>query len=140
LAYGRSAICANVLQDVGSGANPDLSHVDLALDGLRRSGEQPCFPFGLLARAWLRCLEGKPTGPGGGAEDLDEAWEIAERGPMKLHLADIHLYRARLFFRESHYPWDSPRADLEAAEKLIESCGYGRRREELADAKNAILG
>lgn len=28
---------------------------------------------------------------------LDEAWEIAERGSMRLHMADIHLYRARLF-------------------------------------------
>ena len=31
--------------------------------------------------------------------DLDEAWEIAERGPMPLFLADIHLHRARLFGR-----------------------------------------
>jgi hypothetical protein len=40
------------------------------------------------------------------------AWEIAERGPMKLLLADIHLHRARLFFREAEYPWGSPGADL----------------------------
>jgi hypothetical protein len=76
----------------------------------------------------------------GAKEDLDEAWEIAERGPMRLHLADIHLYRARLFFREKEYPWESPQADLEAAEKLITECGYHRRDEELADAKRAILG
>ena len=38
------------------------------------------------------------------------------------------------------YPWDSPEADLEAAEKLINDCGYHRRDEELADAKRAILG
>ena len=36
--------------------------------------------------------------PAFGGSDLDEAWEIAERGPMPLFLADIHLYRARLFF------------------------------------------
>jgi hypothetical protein len=71
--------------------------------------------------------------------DLDEAWEIAERGPMKLYMADIHLYRARLFFREKKYPWESPPADLAAAEKLINECGYHRRDEELADAKKAIL-
>jgi hypothetical protein len=29
---------------------------------------------------------------------------------------------------------------LEAAEKLINDCGYHRRDEELADAKRAILG
>ena len=65
---------------------------------------------------------------------------VAERGPMRLHMADIHLYRARLFFREKEYPWESPEADLAAAEKLINDCGYHRRDEELADAKKAILG
>ena len=58
---------------------------------------------------------------------------------MKLFLADIHLHRARLFFREANYPWESPAADLAAAEKLINECGYHRRDEELADAKAAIL-
>ena len=59
--------------------------------------------------------------------------------PRILHMADVHLYRARLFFREAEYPWESPRADLAAAEKLINECGYHRRDEELADAKAAIL-
>jgi hypothetical protein len=72
--------------------------------------------------------------------DLDEAWEIAERGPMKLFMADIHLHRARLFFREAQYPWGCPTADLAAARKLIEKCSYGRRKEELADAERAIGG
>jgi len=84
---------------------------------------------------------------------LDEAWDIAERGPMRLHMADIHLSRARLFFREKVYPWREGRNlkgelvtnrtaadDLAAAEKLINDCGYHRRDEELADAKSAILG
>ena len=59
---------------------------------------------------------------------------------MQLHMADIHLYRARLFFREKSYPWNSPQADLAAAEKLINDCGYHRRDQELADAKRAVLG
>lgn len=79
---------------------------------------------------------------------------------MRLHMADIHLHRARLFgsriadsgLRNEEgeggrrneeaepYPWESPQADLEAAEKLINDCGYHRRDEELADAKKAILG
>jgi hypothetical protein len=71
---------------------------------------------------------------------LDEAWEIAERGLMRLQMADIYLHRARLFFREKPYPWQSPQADLAAAEKLINDCGYHRRDQELADAKLAILG
>jgi hypothetical protein len=69
---------------------------------------------------------------------LDEAWEIAERGAMKLFMADIHLYRARLFFREATYPWESPTVDLAAARKLIEQCGYGRRKEELEDAEAGL--
>ncbi|WP_107803241.1 hypothetical protein [Nitrosomonas oligotropha] len=95
-------------------------------------------PRGLLTRAWLRFLEGKRTGPESAQADLDEAWEIAERGPMRLYMADIHLHRARLFFRETTYPWDSPATDLAAARKLIEQCGYGRRKEELEDAEAII--
>ncbi len=72
--------------------------------------------------------------------ELDEAWDISARGPMRLHMADIHLHRARLFFREEHYPWKSSQDDLATAEKLINECGYHRRDEELADAKQAILG
>ena len=108
--------------------------------GLRRAGAQHHIPRGLLTRAWLRSLEENRTGPESAQTDLDEAWEIAERGPMKLHLADIHLHRARLFFREAQYPWGSPAADLAAARELIEKCGYGRRKEELEDAERAIGG
>ncbi|HEX7333486.1 MAG TPA: DUF4062 domain-containing protein [Pyrinomonadaceae bacterium] len=97
-------------------------------------------PRGLLTRAWFRSLTGAQTGPESAQQDLNDAWEIAERGPMRLHMADIHLYRARLFFREAKYPWESPEADLKAAEKLINDCGYHRRDEELADAKRVILG
>jgi tetratricopeptide (TPR) repeat protein len=113
---------------------------DYMLKDLRNTGVQLYIPLGLLARAWLRCLAGAFTGPDSAQEDLDQAWEIAERGPMRLHMADIHLYRARLFFRESTYPWGSAKADLEAAETLIDDCGYHRRDEELADVKRVILG
>jgi hypothetical protein len=58
---------------------------------------------------------------------------------MKLHMADIHLHRARLFWREAEYPWESPQADLAAARKLIEQCGYWRRKEELEDAEEVIF-
>ena len=33
-----------------------------------------------------------------------------------------------------------PAADLAAAKKLMNECGYHRRDEELADARKAILG
>ena len=120
--------------------------ITAAVDGLRAAGTIHELPRGLLTRAWLRSLTGPCTGHASAQSDLDEAWEIAERGAMKLHMADIHLHRARLFFREAHYPWDKhpdgtprgPKDDLIAAEKLIDECGYHRRDEELADAEEAI--
>jgi hypothetical protein len=77
------------------------------------------------------------TGSETAQSDLDEAWEISERGPMRLFMADIHLYRARLFHSVKPYPWASPHQDLAAARKLIEQCGYWRRKEELEDAEAA---
>jgi tetratricopeptide (TPR) repeat protein len=111
--------------------------VNDTLEAMRAAGDLAEVPRGLLTRAWLQFLENDSVGA---CADLDEAWDIAERGPMRLHLADIHLHRARLFFREKRYPWKSPQDDLATAEKLINDCGYHRRDEELADAKRAILG
>ncbi|GDY23202.1 hypothetical protein LBMAG56_45490 [Verrucomicrobiota bacterium] len=123
--------------------------LDTAVLGLRRAGQQNFLPLGLLTRAWLRFLTGALTGPESAQADLDEAWEIAARGPMKLFLADIHLHRARLFglaiadcrlpIEGAKYPWQSPAADLAAAAKLINACGYHRRNVELADAQRALL-
>ncbi len=120
-------------------SDPACADLTAAVKGLRRARTTHHLPRGLLTRAWLRFLNGASSGPQSAQADLDEAWEIAERGPMRLFMADIHLYRARLFFREAQYPWESPRADLAAAEKLIHDCGYHRRDEELAEAKAAIL-
>ena len=127
--------------------------LDAAVSGLRRAGQMDDLPRGLLTRAWLRFLAGARTCPESAQEDLDEAWEIAERGPMKLFLADIHLYRARLFVREACYPWKAAKNwkgelvtdrtaqdDLSDAEHWITACGYHRRAGELADAKAALLG
>jgi len=56
---------------------------------------------------------------------------------MPLFLADIHLYRARLFRNVTPYPWESPQHDLAEARRLIEKHGYWRRKEELEDAEAA---
>jgi tetratricopeptide (TPR) repeat protein len=96
-----------------------------ALGGLRRSGNQDDIPSGLLSRAWLCFIEGNEEGA---KTDLDEAWDIAERGPMRLHMADIHLHRARLF---------RDKEELRKARAMIEECGYWRRKEELEDAEEA---
>lgn len=124
--------------------------LDAAVSGLRRAGTSHMLPLGLLTRAWLRFVEGNRTGSGSAQSDLDEAWEIAERGSMKLHMADVLLYRARLFGGRKaeggagseegeKYPWGSAAADLAAAGTLINTCGYHRRDGELADAKAALL-
>jgi hypothetical protein len=99
---------------------------DAAVDGLRRSGDTSYLPQGLLTRAWLHFVLADAEGC---RADLDEAWEIALRGPMRLHMADILLTRARLF---------RDRDALAEARTLIEQCGYGRRKEELADAEAAL--
>jgi len=147
LTLGRAALYAAILENSNFRLlTSDLSHIDAAVAGLRRASTQDHLPLGLLTRAWLRFLDGARTGPESAQADLDEAWEIAERGPMKLHMADIHLHRTRLFFREKKYPWNKnpdgsargPKDDLDAAEKLINACGYHRRDEELADAKQAL--
>jgi len=156
LTLGRAALYEAILQS-GSGVPPlnrdeqqrrdAVATLDAAVAGLRRAGAQEFIVRGLLTRAWLRFFEGKRTGPESAQADLDEAWESAERGPMKLFMADIHLYRARLFGTRNAedgtrkapipYPWESPQADLAAARKLIEQCGYWRRKEELEDAEAA---
>jgi hypothetical protein len=126
-----------------------VTSINASVNGLRRARRQDHLPRGLLTRAWLRSLTGAKTttahGPDSAQSDLDEAWEIAERGPMPLFMADIHLYRARLFFGVTPYPWDrhadggarGPKDDLAEARRLIEKHGYWRRKEELEDAEAA---
>jgi len=125
---GHEAIASTVLQGSIS------QHILKAVERFRSAGRATHIPRGLLARSWLRFLQNDTEGS---RADLDEAWQIAERGPMRLHMADIFLYRARLFHAVKPYPWESPHVDLVAARKLIEQCGYWRRKEELEDAEAA---
>lgn len=79
--------------------------------------------------------------PAEAARLLDEAQQIAERGPMPLYLADVHLHRARLAgmskdeWRMTNGEAVDPKAELAKARALIETHGYGRRKEELEDAE-----
>ncbi|HEU4884770.1 MAG TPA: TIR and AAA domain-containing protein [Longimicrobium sp.] len=147
LTLGRAFVFQLVEQGRALGTQPAVGavslihpaahkHLEAAVDGLRRASQINYLPWGLLSRAWLRFLQSNTDAA---RADLDEAWEIAERGPMRLHMADIHLHRARLFHAVQPYPWDSPHADLAAARKLIEECGYWRRKEELEDAEAAAV-
>lgn len=143
LTLGRAALYNAIFED--SSLDACRENLQSAVANFRKSGAQQYIPLGLLTRAWLRCLIGAPTGPESAQNDLDEAWEIAQRGHMKLFLAEIHLHRARLFCRETPYPFPhpdgtprSPRDDLTAARRLIEKCGYWRRKEELEDAEAVV--
>ena len=56
-------------------------------------------PLGLLARVAcfrLRGAIGEPDSYDRAHADLNEAFAIAERGEMRLHLADCHLEATRL--------------------------------------------
>ena len=117
--------------------NDTKKALNQALESLKANAFKDQYASGLLSHAWMQILK-KNTNDA--REDLDEAWQIAERGSMRLLMADIQLYRARLFFREKNYPWKSPKDDLTAARKLIEQCGYWRRKKELEKAEKAIFG
>jgi hypothetical protein len=103
----------------------DLPHVAAAVNGLRNAGTIHQLPKGLLTAAVYHFVRGEHDRA---RALLDEAQQIAERGPMPLHLADVHLHRARLF---------RDRAELATAAELIRELGYGRRFDELADAEEA---
>ncbi len=83
-------------------------------------------PHGLLTASLYHFVRGEHDLA---RKHLAEAQQIAERGPMPLFLADIHLHRARMF-RDN--------AELAQAAKLIRDLGYGRRYDELLDAEQAL--
>lgn len=103
----------------------DLPHVSAAVNGLRAAGQMDDLPRGLLTAALYHFVRGEHALA---LKHLAEAQQIAERGPMPLFLADIHLHRARMF---------RDRAEFALAAQLIRSLGYGRRTGELADAEVA---
>ncbi|MBI4662780.1 MAG: ATP-binding protein [Verrucomicrobia bacterium] len=94
---------------------------------LRQSGHDYWLVEGLLARASLWAVLDKLDRA---RVDLDDGWSIAEHGPMRLHLADIHLHRARIF---------RDKKELQKACALIEKCGYWRRKAELKAAADAAV-
>lgn len=133
LTLGRASLYRTLLE-TDAETRPDAAalanarqHITQAVDGLRRAGTTHHLPRGLLTRSWLRVVEGNNAGA---RADLDEAWELAERGPMPLFQADIHLHCACLF---------KDRDALAQARSLIEKHGYWRRREELEDAETWLL-
>ena len=101
-------------------------HLDHAVEGLRRAGQELYLPRGLLARAALRRLRGELAAA---EADLSEALEIAERGSMRLHECDAHLEWARLCRQREDR--DGLERHVARARRLVEETGYGRRRREV---------
>ncbi len=135
LTLARTNLYTTILQQ--SSVSNHQPEIEAAVSGLRSAGQLDQLPKALLTRAWQRTLTANLLGPDSAQSDLDEAWQIAERGPMPLYLADIHLHRARLFasLDPQEYPWQSTQHDLSEARRLIEKHGYGRRTKELEDAE-----
>jgi tetratricopeptide (TPR) repeat protein len=103
------------------------SEIGAALAKLRQASQQTNIPLGLLTAALFAGTLGNDQAEA--RRYLVEAQQIAERGPMPLYLADVHLHRARLF---------RDKAELAKARALIEKHGYWRRKEELEDAEAAL--
>ena len=117
-----------------------------ALRAFRQANTLDYLPLALLTAAFYHGTLGENLEE---AERLlEEAQQIAERGPMPLYLADVHLHRARLWgaamtdkakgVREK-FPHIDPKAELAEARRLIEKHGYWRRKEELEDAEAAAV-
>lgn len=105
---------------------PVLPQVAVAVNRLRSTCQIEFVAHGLLTAALYHYTRGEHDLS---RNHLAEAQRIAERGPMPLYLADVHLHRARLF---------RDKTELAKAAKLIRELGYGRRYEELADAEAAL--
>jgi tetratricopeptide (TPR) repeat protein len=86
------------------------THLDQAVETLRRAGHLDKLPRALLAR--------------GTPHDLEEVYTIATRSGMRLHLADYHLAKG----------------NLAEAERLINETGYHRRDPELAALRLKLQG
>jgi hypothetical protein len=70
--------------------------------------------------------------------DLEEAREIAQRGEMKLHLADYHLESSRVCMDEGRK--EDVKGHYEEAKRLIKECGYHRRDKELKELAERFAG
>ena len=112
---------------------PAQQHLDQAVDGLRAAGTQDHLPRGLLARAELYRQQGDY---GKAEKDLQEVFEIAERGEMQLHLCDYHLAMAKLLQTRTDQALDQNQPaithHLQTAKKIIHQTHYHRRLPELS--------
>jgi tetratricopeptide (TPR) repeat protein len=125
-------------------ATLELQNVAAAVNDFRAAGSMNHLPRGLLTAALYHFVRGEHALA---EKHLAEAQQIAQRGPMPLFQADVHLARARfrgrlkseeMSFKREVVNWNvDPQSELANAAKLIRDIGYGRRYDELADAEAA---
>ena len=120
-------------EDRAAGLAQAAEQLDQAVDGLRRASQEDDLPRGFLARATLRrfCSDFA-----GAAADLNEALEIAERGPMRLYECDAHLEWARLCRDQGDLA--EARRHVARARELVNETGYGRREREVRWLEGAV--
>jgi tetratricopeptide (TPR) repeat protein len=120
--------------------------LDQAVASLRAAGQQQILPRGLLARAAYARWDGDYPAA---RRDLAEAFDIAERGEMRLHLTDYYLEAARLALAEAANPHPAlshgervleAARHTDAAAQLIAATGYRRRLPELEELRAALAG
>ena len=127
LILGRAALYKLVLSASleDSQLSASNTYIAKAMDGFRNAGFRSFQVSALLSRAWLRSLQSSRENV---LRDLEDARQIAQIGPMQLHMADIQLLQAGLL---------CDKGAVVEARRLIELCGYKRRMEQLTDIEQA---
>jgi len=121
--------------EAAAGGDPAAArhHLDEAVGGLRRAGQQDYLARGLLARAGFWREQGEVAAA---RRDLAAARRIAGRGGMRLHLIDCNLEEARLLRDEGRRAEARPL--LDAARTAIAETGYHRRDPEVAELERDL--
>ena len=132
LSLGR----AHLLQSQREPDHPfieSLTCLNRAVDGLRQAGTQHHIPRALLARSEFYRVTGALDKA---QKDLDEAFSIATRGAMGLHLADCHLEYARLYLVKEEK--EKAQENWRIAKDKIEKMGYHRRDKEVEELEEQL--
>lgn len=140
LSFGRAfllhALAETAVQTLGaSGQYFDQArdYLQQAVAGLREAGAQEFIARGLLARAAFHRSQNEFALA---SADLEEVREIAERGGMKLFLAEYHLEACRLQVASGKL--QEAKDHLEKAARMIEEMGYGRRKPEVEALRREV--
>lgn len=132
LSLGRSLMLQSQEKE-----SDDFSQVEeylkQAVEDFRNANTQHHLPRGLLAQAALYRLQHKFVKAW---NNLEEMREIAERGDMRLYLADYYLEAGRLCLNEGKH--EDARKHHNTAKTMIDEMGYHRRDKEVEELKAAL--